>query len=320
MSTKKVACVGIMVADVIVEPVFGYPEKGLLLPVNSITMHSGGNAMTAAINLRKLGVESTLIGRVGDDMFGDYLKGCLERAGVKTNGVKLDGSVQTSASVLMIDEETGERSFFHCEGSNAVFSMDDIDFDVIAENDIVFVTGTFLLKTFDGKQTMEFLKKCKEMGKITALDVCWDATGKWGESLNQVMPYIDLFLPSIDEARMLTDKDTPEEMANEFLKKGVKSVVIKCGSDGCYVRASKEDAGIIIPIFKVENVVDTTGAGDSFCSGFLSAYARGEEILYCAKFGNATGAHCCMEKGATEGIKSYSEILNFITKMENEKC
>ena len=70
---KKVACVGILVADVIVEPVNKYPEKGLLERVNSITVHSGGNAMTAAVNLRKLGTESTLVGKVGRDMFGDFL-------------------------------------------------------------------------------------------------------------------------------------------------------------------------------------------------------------------------------------------------------
>lgn len=320
MLIKKIACIGIMVADVIVEPVSQYPEKGILLPVNSITMHNGGNAMTAAINLRKLGVESSLIGRVGDDMFGDYLKGCLKKAGVKIDGIKSDNSAQTSASVLMIDERTGERSFFHCEGSNAIFSIDDIDFDIVADNDVIFVTGSFLLKTFDGKQTMEFFKKCKEMGKTTALDVCWDSSGKWGETLDQVMPYIDLFLPSIDEARMLTDKETPEEMAEVFFEKGVKTVVIKCGSNGCYVRPCKDDAGEMIPVFKVENVVDTTGAGDSFCSGFLASYARGEEILNCAKFGNATGAHCCMEKGATSGIKTYDETVDFIKKMEDAKC
>lgn len=319
MSIKKVVCVGIMVADVIVEPVTQYPGKGVLLPVNSISMHSGGNAMTAAINLKKLGVESTLIGRVGEDMFGNYLKKCLDNAGVNTYGIKSDDSVQTSASVLMIDEETGERSFFHCEGSNAAFSIDDIDFDVVAENDIVFVTGSFLLKKFDGKQTMDFLKKCKEMGKTTALDVCWDASGKWGEILNQVMPYIDLFLPSIDEARMLSHKKTPAEMADVFFENGVKSVIIKCGSDGCYVRPDRDSKGFMIPIFKIENVVDTTGAGDSFCSGFLAAYARGEDIIKSARFGNATGAHCCMEKGATEGIKTFDEIQNYIKEV-SEKC
>lgn len=306
---KKVACVGILVADVIVEPIKGYPEKGVLMPVNSITMHSGGNAMTASINLRKMGVESTLVGRVGNDMFGDYLKNCLTKAGVKIDGIKSDDRAQTSASVLMIEEGTGERSFFHCVGSNGVFSIDDIDFDIIEKNDIVFVTGSFLLGTFDGIQTMEFLKKCKEMGKTTALDVCWDASGRWGELLDCAMPYIDLFLPSIDEARLIAKKETPEEMAEVFFEKGVKSVIIKCGSTGCYCRPSRDEQGIMIPSFKVENVVDTTGAGDSFCSGFLAAFARGENIVSCAKIGNAAGAQSVTVKGATDGTEEYDILL-----------
>lgn len=310
---KKVACVGILVADVIVEPVKAYPEKGVLEPVNSITMHSGGNAMTASINLRKMGVESTLVGRVGNDMFGDYLKKCLTDAGVKTDGIKSDDRAQTSASVLMIEEGTGERSFFHCVGSNGIFSIDDIDFDVIGKNDIVFVTGSFLLGTFDGVQTMEFLKKCKEMGKTTALDVCWDASGRWGEVLDCAMPYIDMFLPSIDEARLIAKKETPEEMAEVFFEKGVKSVIIKCGSTGCYCRPSRDEEGVMIPSFKVEKVVDTTGAGDSFCSGFLAAFARGEDITTCAKIGNAAGAQSVATKGATGGTIPYEELLEKFT-------
>ncbi len=311
---KKVACVGIFVADVIVEPVSRYPEKGLLVPVNSISMHSGGNAMTAAINLTKLGVEANAIGRVGNDMFGDYLKRCMVEKGVKINGIKSEDSVQTSASVLMIEEGTGERSLFHCYGSNAAFSIDDIDFSIIEECDIVFVTGSFLLKTFDGTQTMEFLKRCKEMGKTTLLDVCWDASGQWGKLLDCAMPYIDIFMPSIDEAKMIAGKETTDEMADVFFERGVKSVVIKCGSTGCYFRETKNDEGKMIPSYKVKNVVDTTGAGDSFCSGFLAAFARGKSIPECVKFGNAVGAHCVMAKGATAGIKTYDEIIKFIEK------
>ena len=129
---KKVACVGILVADVIVGTVNEYPEKGQLVPVNSITIHNGGNAMTASINLRKMGVETKIIGKVGNDVFGGYLKNCLDESGVDTSGLKRDNTVQTSASVLLVDS-MGERSFFHTTGSNAVFSITDIDFDVINE-------------------------------------------------------------------------------------------------------------------------------------------------------------------------------------------
>lgn len=309
---KKVACVGIMVADVIVEPVKGFPERGLLMPVNSITMHNGGNAMTAAINLQKLGVESTLVGKVGNDVFGDFLIKRLREENVNPDGIKIDSNVQTSTSVLMIEEGTGERSFFHCVGSNGAFVIDDIDFNVIEKNDIVFVTGTYLLKQFDGQQTVEFLKKCKEMGKITALDVCWDASGRWGELINDAMPYIDIFLPSIDEAKMIARSDDLDKMADFFFEKGIGSLVIKCGSKGCYCCESKTSEAIMLPCYKVENAVDTTGAGDSFCSGFLSALARGKDFLTCAKIGNAVGAHCVMAKGATSGIKPYNEIIKFM--------
>lgn len=316
---KNVACLGILVADVIVEPVTKIPESGLLEQVNSITLHTGGNAMTASINLTKLGVNASLVGRVGNDMFGEFLKNTLIEKGVDVSGVKTDASVQTSASVAMLSGK-GERSFLHCVGANGAFCYDDINFDVIAKNDIVFVTGTYLLKTFDGVQTMEFLKKCKEMGKTTVLDVCWDASGKWGELINMSMPYIDIFLPSIDEARNIAQKETPAEMADVFMSMGVKSVVIKCGSKGCFVKETKDSEGIMIPTYDIDNVVDTTGAGDSFCSGFIAAYARGKDFEFCAKFGNAVGTHCVMKKGATSGIETYENTIEFMKKKGEKIC
>lgn len=308
---KKIACVGILVADVIVEPVMRYPEKGILEPVNSITMHNGGNAMTASINLRKLGVESSMVGMVGNDMFGEFLKGRLEQAGVETSGLKISSETQTSASVLMIDK-TGERSFFHCTGTNAVLSESDINYDAVEACDAVFVTGSFLMDNFDGEETMLFLKRCKEMGKTTFLDVCWDAKGQWGKLLDMSMPYIDYFMPSIDEAVCIAGKEDPEEIADVFVSKGVKNVIIKLGSKGSYLRKEGETAGKIFKPFYIENPVDTTGAGDSFCSGFLAAYARGNSEEDCMVFANAVGAHCVTAKGATTGIKSYEETMEFI--------
>ena len=313
---KKVACVGILVADVIVEPVTAYPEKGLLLPVNSITLHNGGNAMTAAINLKKLGVETTMVGKVGADVFGNFLREKLNAAGVNTAGLKSDDKVQTSASVLMLDT-TGERSFFHCVGTNAVFSVKDVDYSLIEDCDLVFVTGSFLMNNFDGEETMEFLKKCKEMGKTTFLDVCWDASGKWGELLDMSMPYIDYFMPSIDEAVCIAGCEEPDEIADRFFERGVGNVVIKMGSKGAFFRRKSEEKGQIYPCCKGVKAVDTTGAGDSFCSGFLAAFSRDESFEDCVKFANATGAHCVMEKGATTGIKSFDEIKAFMAAQAN---
>lgn len=311
VAMKKVACVGILVADVMVEPVKRLPDKGGLLPVNSITMHNGGNAMTAAINLKKRGIESYMVGMVGDDMFGEFLKSKLQTAGVNVDGLKTEPKTQTSASVVVIDE-SGERSFLHCKGANAELTVDDINMGAIDPCEMVFVTGSFLMDSFDGVGTMQFLKQCKEMGKTTFLDVCWDASGRWGELLDMAMPYIDYFMPSIDEAVLIAGKEDPDEIAQVFMDKGVKNVVIKLGGKGSYLRKEGEAKGKIFPPFYVENPVDTTGAGDSFCSGFLAAYAAGQEPEDCMVFANATGAQCVTAMGATTGIKGFEETMEWI--------
>ena len=315
---KKVACVGILVADAIVGPVNGYPAPGMLQHVNSITLHNGGNAMTAAINLRKMGVDSKMVGKVGADMFGSFLRDRLQAAGVDTRALKADDQVQTSASVVLLDA-SGERSFLHCVGTNAVFSIDDVDFDVIDECDLVFVTGTYLMDRFDGAETAAFLKKCKEMGKTTFLDVCWDAKGRWSALLDEAMPYIDYFMPSIDEAveiAGLKDKD-PDPIADIFMQKGAKNVVIKMGKKGAYLRLAGQDKGTIYPTLSKVKPVDTTGAGDSFCSGFLAAFARDRSPEECADFANAVGSLCVTAKGATTGIRTYEETLAFQAEMRD---
>lgn len=312
-------CVGILVADVLAKPIDALPQKGLLTLVDSIEMFNGGNAMTAAVNLRKLGLTSAIGGKVGKDPFGDFLRQKLDQAGVETKGLAVSQTVQTSVSVALSASD-GERSFLHCIGANGDFCLEDVDWDLVENCRAVFVTGSFLLPTFDGAQTAAFLKRCKEMGKVTLLDVCWDSRGNWGRLLDQCMPYLDYFLPSIEEAVMIAGcpewemeaGSIAENIASVFFEKGVGSVVIKLGAHGCFVQQHRDAQPAILPTYTSVKPVDTTGAGDSFCSGFLAALLRGESFLDCARFANGAGTHCIMAKGATTGMKSYEEIKKFM--------
>ena len=160
------------------------------------------------------------------------------------------------------------------------------------------------------------MKKCKEMGKVTVLDTAWDSKGRWMQVLAPCMPYIDVFMPSIDEAIELAGGETdPVKIADFFFSMGVGKVVIKLGSKGCYLREEKDAEGVIIPCYKVQ-AVDTTGAGDSFCAGFLTGMAKGLSFADCGKFANAVGAHCVQAMGASTGIRSYAEIQAFIEERE----
>ncbi len=302
--------IGILVADVIVRTVDKVPERGKLGLVDSVQLYSGGNAMSASINLAKLGAKSAIIGKVGRDNFGAYLISELDKYNVDTRGIVADSGVSTSASVVLSDSG-GERTFLHCANSNDAFTESDIDYSIVADSKLVFVAGTNLLKTFDGDQTAVALRKIKAMGKITALDVCWDDKGKWMEVLCPCLPYLDYFLPSYDEAKMLSGKSEPYDMAQVFLEAGVKHVVIKLGADGCYYRESLSHSGTIVPTFPGAPI-DTTGAGDAFCSGFLYSIANSKSIHDACIFANAVGTLCVLSVGATSGTIPAQEVEKFI--------
>lgn len=310
-----VACIGIFVADVIAKPVDSIPKPGLLERIDSIKTYSGGCAMNAGVDMAKIGLKTAVLGKMGNDSFGAFLREELEKYGVETGGVVIDKTEQTSASVV-ISASSGERSFLHCVGANATFCYEDVNWDIIENSHIIFVAGTMLMDAFDGEDCAKVLKKCKEMGKVTVLDTAWDSKGRWMQVLKPCMPYIDVFMPSIDEAIELAGGETdPVKIADYFFSLGVSKVVIKLGSKGCYLRETIDADGIIIPCFKVQ-AVDTTGAGDSFCAGFLTGMAKGLSFEECGKFANAVGAHCVQAMGASTGILSYDEIRLFITAQE----
>lgn len=306
-----VACIGILTADCIAKPVDKIPEPGKLGLIDSLKLYTGGCATNAAIDLAKLGAKVAIIGMVGDDGFGNFMIGELEKYQVDTKGLKVSDEAGSSASVVIVNPE-GERSFIHTVGANAKFSEKDVDFSVIEESDIVFVAGTMLMPTFDGQQCANVLKKCQEMGKTTVLDCAWDDTGRWMDVLAPCMPYIDYFIPSVDEAEQLAGTSDVDKMADCFFERGAKHVVIKVGKDGCYVRDTKDSEPVMLPTYNAYKPVDTTGAGDSFCSGFLYGLSHGMSIVDSAKLGNAVGTHCIMEVGASTGIKPYAEIQKFM--------
>ena len=310
-----VVSVGILVADAIAKPVEALPERGKLDLIDSISLYTGGNAATCAINVAKMGFKSAIIGKIGDDGFGRFLKSELTAKGVETRGLAVDPIAPTSASIVTVSAD-GERSFLHCVGANGVLLERDADYSVVADTQIVFVTGGLLMPAFDGAECALFMKNCKAMGKTTAYDICWDSKGRWMELVGPSMPYIDYFMPSYDEAIYLSGGLTdPDAMADKFLTMGPHTVVLKLGKKGCLIK-TKAGERHLIPTYERIKPVDTTGAGDSFCSGFLAALSKGWDLRMCGKYANAVGTHCVMAAGASTGIKPMEDILRFMDDYE----
>jgi ribokinase len=181
-----------------------------------------------------------------------------------------------------------ERSFVTFRGENATYNIKDIDLTKI-DADLVHLPSYFLLDglRFDYAHLIDLLHGA---GIKVSFDTGWDPRGfnkEEVEPLFDIIPKVDIFLPNIDEARKILGDDslTPESAARILLDMGVKIVVIKMGKVGCYVADGK--TAEFVPSFKVK-VVDTTGAGDTFMAGFISAYVQGRSLRECAIIGSAT--------------------------------
>jgi sugar/nucleoside kinase (ribokinase family) len=311
-----VTCLGILVADAVGKPVDKMPERGKLMLVDTMELHTGGCASNTGIALAKIGIETVIIGKVGDDGFGDFMVNELSKWGADCSGIVREKSVGTSATMVLVHSD-GERSFIHYIGANAALTEDDVNFDVIAKSKILHIAGTFLMPAFDGEPTARVLKKAKEMGVKTSLDTCWDSKGRWMSLLEPCLPYVDYAVPSIEEARMCTGQHDPADVAKVFMDKGVGVVALKMGDQGCYIRS--KDVELRIPIYKVD-AIDALGAGDAYAAGFLAGLVNGWDLEKTGKFANAVGAFCVTSLGATTGIKDQATIEQFIAQREGGDC
>ncbi len=306
-----ICCVGHMCTDILVRPVDALPEKGKLMLVDSIHQYTGGCAMNTAISLAKLGVNTALVGKVGNDGFGAFMKATLEENQVDTGGLLMEEGGMTSASVVTIGTD-GERTILHCLGTNQSLCFEDITINQVLCARYLFIGGVFLMPKFDGEDTAGLLKIAQENGVVTAMDTAWDAQGRWLELIRPSLAHLDWFMPSVEEAEQMLGTRDPEKLTGEFKKLGVKNVVIKLGSDGCYVAPQGEE-GRCFGVFPAK-AVDTAGAGDAWCAGFLAGLIRNLPVDEAALLGNAAGAMCVTKIGTTNGIRCLEETQAFIRR------
>ena len=300
----KVVCLGILVADVVGKPIESFPPRGTLATVERMELHAGGCAANTGISLARLGVPTAVLGKIGADGFGDFLSHTLQKNGVEVSGVVVDPASSTSASMVAVHAD-GERTFLHHTGANAAYAADDVLWPVIEAADILHIAGPFLMERFVGQDCADVLKKARSLGKKTTLDTVWDFTGRWMKTLAPSLPFLDYALPSLEEARLITGRDTPRDIAQVFLDHGVGTVGIKMGEAGAYLRTSCGEE-LTLPPLRVE-AVDALGAGDAWVAGFLCGLTCGWDLERTARFANTVGACCVQALGATTGIRSFEE-------------
>ena len=303
-----VLCIGLVNVNMPVRPVDRAIFDVDLTMVEPIDLMLGGDAMNEAITLTKLGSKVGLIGKIGNDAFGKSLLQMAEDEGVDTQNICIDDSSKTSACVMLINKN-GDRNFASHRGANSNLCLKDIDLSILKQTKVVNIGSLFALKSLDGWGTEAILKEAKANDVITCADMMCDTYNVGFEGIKETLSQLDYFIPSYDEAESLTGETEPEKIADKLLAIGVKNVIIKMGTEGCY--AKNEQESFFTKSYKVE-AIDTTGAGDNFVAGFLHGIVQQWDLKRCITFSNAVGAITVQKIGPTGAVQTMNQVLNFI--------
>lgn len=304
------AIFGLIVADVIGEPVAlrPPPPPGGLQVLRSITLTTGGNVSNTGVAMARLGMKVAAAGLVGQDILGSAMVERLAQEGLDTSAVFVNPSAQTSASWVAV-EPGGERVFFHTSGVTALLDADAFRkcFPMFARCKWLQVGYFGLLPTLT-PQLPGVLKELRAFAPDLKIALDTVNPPAAAELLWPILPYIDLFCPSRTEAMAVTQERDPVAMAALFRRHMPADaiVAIKLDAEGCYI--DHDGRGQVIPAYKVD-VVDTTGAGDTWFGGLLAGLCRNMPLQDAARLANRAAADCCTALGASAGVRSFEDTI-----------
>ncbi len=311
MPTFDISSVGFYVLDILGRPVSAIPPGGRAFFIDEITMTVAGTAGATAMACAILGLNTRAVGSVGDDEMAEIMLDSLGRRRIDTTLVERCKGVPTSATILPV-RPNGERPALHVPGSAAHFRVAPEHEDAALDARFVHFGGTGLLKAFDGEPTLHLMRKAKALGRITTFDLI-QANPETIALVEPLLPYIDYFIPSIDEAAEMADRSDPDDVARFFLDRGVGTCALTMGGEGCII-VSKDGTRVRLPAHDVV-VSDTTGCGDSYTSGFIVGLHHGWDIEQCGRFATAVSAIVATGLGSNAKLISFEATLNAMNTM-----
>ena len=283
------ACVDLLVQGVDKEQIFSGSYKA-----DRIFSLYGGDALNESLVLKHFGCDVKLITVLGNDINGRWIKTKLDREDIAYDPGILRDDLFTYLSIVLIDRD-GERYFIGTrDGSLKSLKAEEIRFDDDCE--IACLASLFISPYLDNTSLEKLFREMKERGVITCCDCSTPKDIRDIEKLS-FLKYIDYFFCNSQEAVMLSKTGKIEDTAREIENMGTRHVIIKCGSKGCLYKGN-----YYAPEEKC-NVIDTTGAGDSFVAGFIKGLSEGKSITECIRIANRFGGKACAYSGATAWLE-----------------
>ena len=304
---KKIFVLGSYVADLM--------SRGPHLPVPGETvlcslfqMGPGGKGFNQGVAAHKAGGDVIMVTKLGRDAFGDLARQTMAELGMDTSYLLDSETVGTGAALVLVDENTSQNMIGITPGSCATVTPEDIQALEPALSESSYLLMQMEVNLDANWQLLDLAKK---HGVMTILN-----TAPAQPLPDEVYQKLDMVTPNEVEAELLTgiavtDAEQAQKAADVLMAKGVNNVIITLGSKGAFVATSEKSE--LIPVPKVE-VLDTTGAGDAFNGGLVTALSEGKDLFQAAKFANALAAVSVQRMGTTRSMPTRSEIDAFIAE------
>ena len=329
-------------------------EPGKLVQLKSVTVNTGGAVANTGLALQILGADVEMAGKIGNDEFGRIILNKLDEYPVQ-NHVVIHSECSTSFSVV-ISPPGIDRCFLHNSGANDSFGYGDLDFDSIGQAELFHLGYPTIMKKLyqnEGEELEKIFHRVKAMGLLTSMDMASideasdAALQDWDKILSRVLPYVDFFVPSVEELCFMVDRErygrwrrkgggsdvkfTVQEvlpLAEKMLEKGAAVVLVKCGAAGMLLKTAEKErirhlgekyaAWSELEIFEKsycpKQLVSATGAGDTSIAAFLKAVLDGYMPWECLQLAAATGACCVEAYDALSGLRPFPELQERIKK------
>lgn len=296
----EIEIIGASIIDVLVRPATEEVFASGSYEAQDIKMSIGADALNEATILARLGKKVHLETIMGKDEAGQYILRHCENEGILLSEGCVRETETTGINVVLVEPD-GNRVFLtNRNGTLRRLTIEDIHMPFADSVKIICFASIFVFPKFGTKELEHIFSTAKQQGKIVCADMTKCKHHETVEDLAPALKYIDYLLPNDEEAMMFTRTTSVEDAASRLKEAGVGNVIIKSGKSGCYVRT--EEQSVWVPAVEGANCIDTTGAGDSFVSGFLCGLLDGKDVIGCAKYGTICGAKAVEVMGATEWI------------------
>jgi ribokinase len=271
--------------------------------IEDYTEACGGSAANTVVGLARLGCKVGFIGKVAGDREGKLQIDCFKTEGVDTSGI-IETTKGKSGSVLGFVDKKGARALYINSGVNDTIEPRELKWDYVSQ------TKFLHLSSFVGEKSFRTQKKL--LGSLPSdVKISFDPGSVYAQkgfaSIEPVIRSSYVLMPNAVELELLTGEADYCKGADFMIEMGVKIVAVKLGSKGCYVTDGRER--LRIEPFKVK-VVDTTGAGDAFCAGFLYGLIKNKSLSECGRLANFVASRCIMEMGARAGLPYAKDLAS----------